>query len=775
MGLGVLVAGIGANWIDGGTERLSLAPYVEPPPAGSVGVFGDQLRAMGAFENALLAGLVAVLFFLVVEAIVRRTWDHAHETAALLPAVLFAVLPAQLAFQRIIGTQPILVGLGVLFLGAWLALGRHSLLAVLGAGLAAVAACVHPAMLVLAPAVVGCLWLGGTLRSIPAACAAAAAVVAVAGIAVTGSISADPALAGMETSRSGWALDLLAASPVYAFWSDPRDLLPTGYAAMRGDLWPIAAGLAIWGLLVGWSMLTTGIVRTAMIVAFAALAGAAPFVVPAWVPGDRAVALLPVPFALLLVAHLLSVVRGSTPQLIGISAAVAITCVGIGLPRMDGSEGHDRLRSRQDLLIPELGGSFSIAGEADPVRLLLFGLDSRRQLEELRKANENVGSWASYPASVADQIAVRLAVPDPPVLDAPKVRLLAKVLRDPIDASLAESGRFERLDKLQVLIREINEELRQNAPRDCYSSVQTRVQALIGDAMQISYALREKEVSHPRFRRFLSSFMDLARTAAKWATELGDLHYSVPLREVLVELTTPVRAPVTRIERQGYLPHWEARALLGIELAEMKRFDEARTHLAAAIPWLAGSGSLGAVARAALSRVDLAGGADPIDVLDGLSAAWSGLAGAHPSAQGLPGILRPSTRDYWLVAEFLLHRYELVNEHDPTFEPQARRDIHLALAGPAADERIRRVPALAFWGRLNHLRGQKETARRALLEMRAVKPKRFGERGSGTSGYLDTPRFRLGGLRTLLKVLDPAADGDLIAAVQGEIAALDRY
>lgn len=779
----VLPMGLALLWLAAvaaasGEGRLSLEPYIQTPHADDVGLFGTALRDLAEFPSAVLAGCVALMLFLVFEGVVRRTWDHPHEVAALVPAAVFAALPAQVAFQKILGAEAVLASLGVFLSGCWLALHRARPVALVGALIAAASTAVHPAMFVLAPAAVGCLWLGGTVRSVPLAFSATAAIWVVSFLASRAGIPAEAVTASVEAGRSRWALDLLASSPLYAFWSEPRHLLPTGYLAMRGDAWPIFGGLALWACLVGWSMLTTGIVRTAVIAAYAALAGAAPFVVPGWIPGDRAVALLPVIFALLLVAHLLSVVRGSIPQVTGIALSLVIAVVGAVLPHMGEIRRDERLATRQHLLMPDLSGlGFSPAAEMDPARLVLFGWDVLEAEKKLYAANKDRGTFPSYRIAVGSAARQRLQVPGPPVLDRDKLWALTTRLRVAIDASdhAEEAALLEKLDALEMKLREIDQERRELAAQHWYPSVQARLQALMGDAMEVIYALAEGRVRHPRFHRFRFSLVELMREAARWATELGDLQYSVPLREILVDLTRPARAPANDRERRQQLRHWRARALLGIELAEMKRVKEAREHLEAAIGNLPSTELICAVARATAASLARADGADPIDVLDGLNSAWSGVASTGRGGEGLPGITQPSSRDYWLVAEFLLLRYEIAKQFDASLEKQALHDVRLALAGPAIDERVRRVPALAFWGRLRMLQGEKEDARRVLLEMRSLKARTFGQRGSGMSGLLDTPRFRLVGLRTLLQVLDAESEADLVADVKAEIEALDRY
>jgi hypothetical protein len=292
--------------------------------------------------------------------------------------------------------------------------------------------------------------------------------------------------------------------------------------------------------------------------------------------------------------------------------------------------------------------------------------------------------------------------------------------------------------------------------------VQVRLQELIPEAQEVLYALRQGQVRHPRFHKFLYNFGLLVRECARWATEVGDLHYSVPLREVLVQLTEGQ-------ERN----HHRARAILGLELLEMKRIDEAKAHLAAAAEHLERTDVLGAVVKGALASTLIADGSKK-RALEGLSEAWSGLSTGAAGPGGMLRLAQPASRDYWLLSELLLVRFELAKEVDPALKDQALQDVMAALV-PTIDSGVRRVPALAFWGRLKYLQGDLAVARAALLEMRQIKPASFGERGSGVRGHFDVPRFRLAGLRTLAEVLDPAADASLLREIEQEIRELDRY
>jgi hypothetical protein len=347
------------------------------------------------------------------------------------------------------------------------------------------------------------------------------------------------------------------------------------------------------------------------------------------------------------------------------------------------------------------------------------------------------------------------------VLDAATLRDLATRLTLPIDAADIpdELRLLDTLGELEIAVVEL---ARRQDPEKWYAFSQAKLSELTPRAQEILYALKEQRVRHPRFHKFRYTFAQLVGKAATWATEIGDLQYSVPLRELLVEMN------------EGYPRSRDrARGILGLELLEMKRLDEARPHLAAAVAGCDRGEPLGAVVRGAVASVMLRDG-DKRKALEGLSNAWDGLGAKAAGGMGLARIASPASRDYWLIAEMLLLRYELAREADPALEEQARRDLRMVLE-PALGPGVRRVPALAFWGRMKYLNGEHDSARIALLEMRGLAPGSFGERGSGASGLLDSPRFRLAGLRTLVEVLDPGADAALVEQVEREIRELDRY
>jgi len=783
MAVGVFVVGLSGAWVGhleamegGGSGPYDLRPYLDGPShvglAGfehTPGALQELLLGGPGLATALMAGCVAVLLFLALESFLRITWSCPNEVAALTPAVLFAVLPAQLAFQLIAGGATLLLALGLLLLACLLALSVNVLSRLLGAAAGAMAAAAHPALILLLPAVLPCLWLGAansrSRQSTQADSRAAfrftvvvgGAMILLAigdGLVVSGSLTAPPIHGSVGPHRSRWALELLASSPILAFFNQPRDLLPTGFEAVTGGFWPIMAGLSVWGLLLAFAMLTAGIARGVFLAGLAGLAGAAPFVLPGWVPGDRAAACLPLLPAVTLLALGLSVVRGRSVRVAGVVVAVVIGAVCL----RGTAEAHAGVQSRRSLFMVDserLG--FVPDLEPDPARLVLYGYDLWQQEQALHEARKSRGRFPSFRERVVSVARGRLQTPAPPALAPEALLRIATRLTFPIVAAeLPDELRLlETLGELELAVAELS---RRQDPENWYAFSQARLSELTPQALEILYALRENRVRHPRFHKFNYTFTQLVGRAAVWATELGDLQYSVPLRELLVEMT------------EGYPRNQgRVRGILGLELLEMKRWEDARTCLTAAAEVCERSEPLGAVVRGALASLKIREGQER-EALEGLNRAWDGLAGQA----GRWRIASPGSRDYWLIAEMLLLRYELARRIDPALAEQAGRDLRLMLE-PALASGPRRVPALAFWGRLKQLDGDVVAARIVLLEMRALSPNSFGERGSGASGLLDTPRFRLVGLRALLGILDPASDQGLKSQVEAEIRQLDRY
>ncbi|MAG57310.1 MAG: hypothetical protein CMJ83_13535, partial [Planctomycetes bacterium] len=292
-------------------------------------------------------------------------------------------------------------------------------------------------------------------------------------------------------------------------------------------------------------------------------------------------------------------------------------------------------------------------------------------------------------------------------------------------------------------------------PDAWYPTVQRAMQDLLPSAYDIWFA----DEQHPRVRRWRYSFANLARRCALWATEVGELQFSIPLREFLATVT------------EGHVKN-HARALAILALDRIARLDivTATRELDEAIPHLPANSVLGAVARAARARCRLLKG-DPGQALKDVNRAWSQLSRDSRGGNLLAQHAQPDSRDYWMLVDLLMMRYELVRKHDRGLESQARRDLERAI-DPSLVFGIRRVPALAFRGRLHHLVGDDDKARPLLLEMRKIAPKTLLERGGGPNGRMDVPTWRLIGLRTLQDVLDPTTDAALLEEIDAEVRAL---
>jgi tetratricopeptide (TPR) repeat protein len=646
-------------------------------------------------------------------------------------------------------------------LGCLLAYSPNAIRCGLGVGLSVAAAAVHPALLAFAPGAVLGLAARGRVRG--GGIAVATVVVLLAGassiLLAGGSLPAPPLHPTLEPTRVHHAMELLAASPWVAQWDAPRDLLPTGHEALAG-LWPVERGLAVWLLLLGLACLTTGIRGAAVAAVAAFLAGVgAPLVTPAWIPGERALALLPlIPLAALM-ANALATVRGRVPRDVAILLSVFLMGAAFWQTHRQEQEGVFAFRRVVMDLPYREGLGFLPVLEPDPARLVLYSHDLR-ELE----APDGLGNRTRVEAQRIPTAGYALGRLEKGglAIDGAALRRLALALAEdpraaPSSATPEQAELFERLTELEIRLAEISAEVDRGSNEAWYHSVQHQLQVFIPDAMEIAYA----ELDHPRAQRFLQALIRLVEHAATWASELGDLHYSVPLREIIVQFSEGQPARYGR-----------ARAILGLELFDMGRIEEAAAELEAAIPLLRKTDVLWVVAKAAHAGIAIKQGRSQ-DALQELNDAWSGLM-ARDSNTNLAQAVPTESLDYWLIADLLRARYELVKELDPSFQTQSRRDLEKAL-GPGLDRRPPLVPALAIAGRLALVDGRREDARRLLMTLREVETKTLVEKGGGLRGRMNTPRFRLLGLRSLVTLLDPAEDADVLAEVETEIRDLDRY
>jgi len=759
MGVSLLTAGTVLRWGDQAGEVLNLRPYLATPaPAG---ILAGDLSSVGGFGLALLGGVTGLLLFLVLEALGRHVWRNAHEAAALFPAAVFCALPAQTALHRVEGGESLLLGMAVLLLGCWGCFARTRWLVAFAAALGALSPVFHPGVVALVPAVVACLAAAGVVAGAVRVGGALFGVVLVGVGAMLwggGAMMAEPVHVSVLDHRLAWSLEILAASPLLATWNQPRDLLPTGFEALMG-LWPVVAGLSVWGLLCGWGCLVAGISRAAWAIVLAILAGVIPaHCISGWLPGERGLALLPLLPLTGLITLLLGGIRGSVPRDVLILLSVAVVAVGgwDAVQRESGGVVGHRRTIHQFQETPGLG--FIAAAQRDPARLVLYANDLLAYEEDRGRQDPRLGGMHPHRLQAAFEAHRRMTRGTVSALDPEGLAQLAlRLAGDQKVLPPVDRDRWESLIGLERRLADVRALSRRGRPDEWYEAVQASLQELLADA----YELYHSGNRHPRVLSWLSSYVSLARRAAMVATEIGDLQCAIPLREFLVGIAGDPKAEA------------KSRAILALDMLDQGQVDQAFDHLRAAVPELPRSEVLGAVARGALARCRLVRG-DKEPALKALHAAWSGLALRSQGSNLLEGLAQPASREYWLITELLLARYELVREFDLDLLPQARQDLARALE-PALGFGIRRVPALAMAGRLAWLEGDATRARRLLAEMRAISPKSLAERGSGPRGYLDTPKWRLLGLRALMKVLDPSSDADLRQKVEKEIRELDRF
>lgn len=737
------------RWFDGEGAILDLAPYLDGPAATGAGASAEELLLRHAWwARPFLFALAGVMAFLGFEVLIRRVFRQAHESAALLSAVAFFALPGHSALFVTRGGTGLLMALLAVSASMLLLLSRPPAARLAGALLPWLAVALHPAMAVLAPGLSVCACAGRAGESAPSRVlfALAPLLAAGAGLATGAGLAfAEPLHPSLEAERMRHSMDVLLASPAYALQATPRSLLPTGFEVLAGEL-PKGTGAAIALLLAGLGAMTAGMGRAGAALALAAIAGAAPWFTPLWVPGDRAVALLPLlPLAGLL-ALFLGVCRGGAARdlFVGLALGIAVVAGYQGFRRAgftgDGNYlanravafqiPRQRISDDADVPAPWL--------ERDPARLVLVALDIAAR------------AGRSDPAVFHYADAMPISKFPPHVIDPAKLeRIRREVAQDPgpmpVDASEGERRLFEELlPPLEALLAELSAAAIDGDPDAWYERVLTQFTTAIPEMMEVvSIGSR-----HPRVIHWSRSVAMLASNLGDKASRLGDTRYSIPIHELAFALTGNPRAA----------------AILAVELTHVGRYDEAAAHieeLKAAIP---PADVLGAVMRGSLGRIHFARGRD-LEALHALDAAWSGLCGrGGRGADVLSQVADRRSLDYWLVVEMLSLRYELAKKHDRALVPQAEYDLEEALNyGMSVGKRM--IPALAFKGRLEHLRGDRSAARACLESLLSLPRGGVMDRAD----RVDHARFRLVGLRTLLEVLDPD-EAELRKAAEEQIA-----
>jgi hypothetical protein len=748
MGLGLFgaVALIRFGAVD--APRLDLEPYLRSPRA--PGLFGDGAASLVdsvPVAGILLAAISALLLFLLLDGLIRKLWAWPNEAAALLFALLFAAAPAQAAPLRIFDDGAgLAAGLAVVFLGGWLALMPRRGLAFPGAALGALAPALHPVLWGLTPGIVFALAVGGHLPGLPRRLAGLSGVLLVASVAALAGVEPFPSAAhpGFEGLRASLPLAQLAALPVLAVDTAPRALLPTGFEALAGQ-WPVLAGLSAWGLALGVGCLIAGMRLLAAPLLVALVLLPAPWLVQEWISGDPNL-LVP---ALAPVAAFGALVLGAF-RTRSLRMAVIGLCLGLAMIVYLHELRRDRfLELRRTALQlpwrsdPRLGPpGFAPADEPDPARLVLYSRDVMRLDPQ----------WKQVRAAARRRLEEGAPAVDPLRLE----DLLASPVSDPPRIPVDKQHLLRRLPELETRLAAVADLWSRTREAGSFFAVAADLEDLAPEVLEFHYALSH----HVRAVSLVRRFRPLAIEVADRASRAGLLAISTPLRDAIVLLSPPSEVPGET-------------AILGREYLECGETELALELLRQAVPELDGRGLLEAVSRGALGRALAATGA-PDQALRELNAAWGGLATvAGPGGRTLQRLVPVDALGYYLVAEFLLARYELVRELDPQLEEQARRDV-MRVIDPTLSAGRRRVPALAIRGRLHALRGEGPEARRLLRELRAIETADLSEQADGPRGRINHPRFRILGLRTLLEVLDPAVAAAEIGAIRREIDALEQ-
>lgn len=745
--------------------RFDLAPWIEGQKAeGPVGIAFDRWLDSGGFRiYALpaLVGLVAVLAFLAFDALLRSRLERPYEVAALLPVLIWLVLPGQAALHRVHGGESWLLGMGIFFLGANLIRVPARAAGSLGVVLALSSVAVHPGMLLWQP--FAALLFVGRLGRLRGAWIVALFLLAVGFAIVKGVLavsiptaSVDPSL---DASRFGLALKQAAAAPFLA--ADPRlrELLPTGFDGLRGH-WPVALGLVFWLVLVGWVALLAGIAETAYATAMAGLILiGGPYLAPAWVPGEKAplvAALLPAGWIL---ALLLARIGGQKPRLVMLGAAVGLAALGViwtfDLRQSGKIENRQRkLESRHTTLeIPRrrlAPGAEPLAPELerDPARLLLY-------VEDLAKPGRDAEALVF---AAGDAALRRLSSDAAGVIRADFVRDRLKSRLNhqdaiPLTATEVDRALFPKLQGLESRLTELRNRIHGAGVLTSFPVAVREAQEMIPEALEVCLS----GGSHPRITTFGQMFFEALRHLGDAADHLGQVRDLVPLREAVVELSA-------RQPRQV--------ALLARALTDSGRPKDAQPLFAEAFKAInarEGADIFWLIHRLVSGVADAKAGSEK-EGLASINRAWSDLA--RGGVERVFDSIRPEGLEFWIVAEVLLVRADLTKRLDKDFFEQAHHDLD-SLLQPTLSFGLKRVPALSFRGKLRAIAGELAPARQDLRELLGLEVTDPVEKSTGQRGRLDFPRWRRLGLETLKEVGEGQLQEPELERIRVQLAALE--
>ncbi|MSR75443.1 MAG: hypothetical protein EXS14_08250 [Planctomycetes bacterium] len=738
----LLVAGL--RFADTGSALLNLRPLIDAPKSVAHFEALESLFASAALPSRLAAaafcGLAALLAFLVFEQVLRQHAKLRNEAAAFLGAIAFCAAPIGACCARLSGGPELLLAFCIACGAVLLATTRLALLSVL---LAAILPVLHPLGVGLALWPLLALIGVGRKRELLVA-------LALLGLELfTGFVPLPESLPGLEQHLLA-GLHTFLATPCLVLDGSVRVLLPTGAEWVSGTM-PVAAGAAVWLLVSGLACMVGRFRVTMPLLLCAALSClVAPVLVDGWLPGDAGTLFVTAWPLVFLVVLVLGPVAGRWwPEVV---CGLCLGIVVIAVTAEYRVRGPRLSLRRHALAIPQRTHPalmFAPELETDPVRLALY-------MEDMTHLSGRLDPQVLTSGVCAELL---LRGPRPAALEPERVLSRVRAMMEapgsvPLDAPAKEAWIFEKLPPLTDALNGILLRLNNEGPERAYQSSADELVALVPSLAEVLLV----RAQHPKIRQAQAHAVDVLRVVAEWASKLGDLSVSLPLRELIVEaLARDARAV----------------AILGRELVEAGRYAEARPILEEALRGMKGKDILWCVTRGALGRALVAEDQAAVG-LEHMDAAWGGLVGGVPGAsQRLSQISDPHGLDYWLVVELLLARYEATRTLHPTRVVQARTDLLRTLDAAKATGR-ERLPALLAEGRVALLEGEDFKARSELRKARNLRSSGLTERGTGSEGRLDYPRYRSSALQSLLRCLNRPEDAVERSEVEAELRALPR-
>ncbi len=720
----------------------------------------DVLGAAGTSLSraclALLAAACGAVLVVTTARDVRARMQLSGQHAALLAVAGWSALPVTAALVRTTGGPALLAAL-LLALPLTLVRSRGLAAVMLAMALTSLSAAVHPLAAMVTLASLPLLARQGAFSACAGALSGASIGLLLSGTLPVAAINgvSERILAGLSTA---------AAAPMLALDGSSRALTATGHDWLQGNL-PVAAGLACWMLLIGAAALV-GRFRNAVPLAFGGVLAAmvTPFVVPGWVPGDTHTVLCTLLVAVQCVALILAPVSGSSWPAVtrGLAAGMLFLAVLASVQRAE------KLSVRRFALDiphhpPSLGSVFAPELERDPLRLLLY-------MEDMTLVAGHKDPQTMRSGLCAERLLTESSsCLQHEVMLKRLGQLVEKPGYTPPDAEASEAWVFQLIPALDARLQGITSRIGQEGYESAWQSSADELVAMLPDLAEV-LTFRAR---HPKILQFQSRALDILRAISKQATALGESGIAVPLRELLVE--AQAREP-------------RALAILGREMVEVGRVAEGVKALEEALSRMQERDLLQAVSRGALAwgRLLLTAGSAPgampelgsvapegiVAALRELDSSWSGLVGGQGAdAQRLQQITPVESLDYWLVAELLLRRHEVVLALKDPRMTQTGRDVARVLEGPESGG-LQRLPALWIRARLALSTDESGKALRVLREAREMRPLSLRERGDGAQGRLLHSRWRRLVLHDLSRLLEGRGAEEERASVATELQSL---